>query len=241
MKFIFVLLTVCTVAQSHYSDFDVNPVDPATQYDGSSIRTDFEYELAQQFTARKIAIYKSWTACKKVFTDVPDKDTSDIFQNPLSGNERDVTDKAKCLVDCIMNKTGVMSEKGFDVDKYMEHIKQLRYNYTTFDINSKSIDEKDKLLDTISRRAIMLPSYRPNVQSYAILCKRKSPHPNLCNDLIESYALAARECKKLENRSKNTCEASFTLMRCIMEENRSRSFNGPFYPVSFAMRRTMFD
>lgn len=157
-----------------------------------------------------------------------------------------------------------MSNKGFDVDKYMEHIKQLRYNYTTFDINSKSIDEKDKLLDTISRRAIMLPSYRPNVQSYAILCKRKSPHPNLCNDLIESYALAARECKKLENRSNNTwviascwlkgagslikngflrfsCEASFTLMRCIMEENRSRTFNGPFYPVSFAMRRTMFD
>lgn len=94
-----------------------------------------------------------------------------------------------------------MTDEGLNEEEYMLHIKQLRYNYTSFDLESKSREEKDRILNIISIRALYLTNYEGiwATEWHEYSCKRKSPYRNVCNDLIQSYALAARKCKSLKD------------------------------------------
>lgn len=138
-------------------------------------------------------------------------------------------------MDCTMRKTGVLNDNGLNEEQYMLQIKQLRYNYTTFDINKESQDDRDWVLNVIADRAVLLENYQ-NVRQNAwfdYTCHRKSPHRNLCNDLIQSYAQAARKCKNLKDSKGNKCETAFKIMSCIVEENGKNSFNAPFFPLKW--------
>ncbi|XP_037029884.1 uncharacterized protein LOC119069826 [Bradysia coprophila] len=233
MKFIFVVAIVSVFLQilPVYGHVDLDEIFRARE-DHTWYTSYFDYELRKQFMRRIVTIVRSWMQCRKVFA-LPLNESMDIFENPPVGDERYVKRTAKCLADCTMRKDGVMSDDGLDEAKYIVQIMQLRYNYTTFDIMKKSSEEKEKIWDTISKRASLLTSYemRPNDLYRHFKCRNMSPFRNHCYDLIRSYVQAVRNCKNLKDPKDDDCETSWMIMRCIMEENRKRSFDGPFYPI----------
>lgn len=94
-----------------------------------------------------------------------------------------------------------MSDSGLDEIEYLSHIKQLRYNYTTFDIHKLSIRAQRRVMEIISKRASDLPRYiaRPLDFHDHFICRIYSKvFRNTCYNLIQSYALAARNCKNLK-------------------------------------------
>lgn len=44
-----------------------------------------------------------------------------------------------------------MTEEGFQIDDYMLHIKQLRMNYTSYNVDSRSPEEKQEVYDAIKK------------------------------------------------------------------------------------------
>lgn len=66
-----------------------------------------------------------------------------------------------------------MTDEGFKEDVYLKHIKQLRYNYTTYDVYQKSPEQKQQVLDAIDKLG-------QSTQNY---------------ELIQIYEWAANECK----------------------------------------------
>lgn len=64
-----------------------------------------------------------------------------------------------------------MTDEGFKEEVYLRHIKQLRYNYTTYDVYQKSPEQKQQVLDAINK--LGGPNY----------------------ELIQIYEWAANECK----------------------------------------------
>lgn len=82
-----------------------------------------------------------------------------------------------------------ITAKGFQVDEYMIIFKQLRLNYTSYDINTKSKEEKQMVLDAInafSDRAIIGLEGKP--KNY---------------ELITTYEWAANECKDRKDANGN--------------------------------------
>jgi hypothetical protein len=210
MKLIFVFLAVCTLMQS----ISCNPTAATTRRDSKFFTSDFEYGLFDQYIERRVAIVTAWLECRKTFR-TRNQNTL-IFR---SANWDGVTNTAKCLVDCTMRNTGVMTDKGFDEDQYMRHIKQLRYNYTSFDINSKPLEEKAQILHSMAKLATQLEKYEQNGSA-----------GSRYNALIQSYADAAHNCKGLKDVNEDNCETSFMIMRCIAEKLKKDAFTAPFYP-----------
>lgn len=69
----------------------------------------FEYDLSQGYFRKKIEIVETWSKCSNVFL-VPYDEARVIFLNPpLDDDQRHVSRNAKCLVDCVLRKTGVVS------------------------------------------------------------------------------------------------------------------------------------
>lgn len=94
-----------------------------------------------------------------------------------------------------------MTDYGLDEDEYMKQIKQMRYNYTSFDRNTKSKEMKKLIEDTIIERASRLIHYEtrePDSFTQA-KCENIPPFRNHCYDLLLSYAEAAHECKNLKD------------------------------------------
>lgn len=66
-----------------------------------------------------------------------------------------------------------MSDDGLDENAYMLQIKQLKYNYTSFDINKETPEKRQEILTTIKDLTQTEHSY----------------------EIIRSYEYAAHECK----------------------------------------------
>lgn len=168
---------------------DKNEWNLYAQYSGNGdnqftfFNSYFEFLLNEQYEKTSTEITNAWLKCNETYK-VPFDEAIDIFQNPPRGDERFMSREAKCLVDCTMRNTGVVSGKlkvsstarmrffyhfsilfnqlsddGFNVPQYMTHVKQLRFNYTSFDINNRPQDSKREMLMTIWKRSSGCGSY----------------------------------------------------------------------------------
>lgn len=68
-----------------------------------------------------------------------------------------------------------MTDDGFKEDIYLRHVKQLRYNYTSYDIDAKSPEVKQQILNAIN--------------------KFSQPKPKQNHQLLQIYEWATNECK----------------------------------------------
>lgn len=82
----------------------VYPID----VDEHRFTNDFERTLYNQFYRRMSDVIMSWFTCKKMFK-APRAQSFHIFQNPVSSPELQYQRSAKCLMDCTMRRTGVVS------------------------------------------------------------------------------------------------------------------------------------
>nr|AWC08440.1 odorant-binding protein 29 [Bradysia odoriphaga] len=233
MKFIVVCVIVCAIALNFSLDF-VYPaaVNTPQKYSASNFGT----LLGQQHNERAKEITNAWEECNETY-NVPLHEGIDLFQNPPWGEERYVDRMSKCLVDCTLRKTGVVTDCGLDEAEYMKQIKQLRFNYTSFNVNDESDNDKRKIWETIENRANSLPPlcyYVFSSDSFYTQIQHRIPtlnYQNRCYKLIQSYSKAARKCKDLKDPQGDDCETSWMIMRCIMDENRGQFYNSPFYPI----------
>lgn len=136
-----------------------------------------------------------------------------------------------------------MTDNGLDEAEYMMQIKQLRYNYTSFDINASDIKPEDKtwLMGVIERRASFLKAFNWPKDACKTAQQDIPYHNNPCNALIESYAEAARTCKNVKYPKGDACETSYRIMKCVGEENWKRNYaEAAFYPVRWYTLNKIF-
>lgn len=68
----------------------------------------FEYLLNEQYEKTSTEIANAWLKCNETHS-VPFDESIEMFQNPPRGDERYFNRAAKCLVDCTMRETGIVS------------------------------------------------------------------------------------------------------------------------------------
>ncbi|XP_037030956.1 uncharacterized protein LOC119070631 [Bradysia coprophila] len=211
MKFIvFIIIIVSAIALSVSSDCSDGSVNNSQNDDKqfTFFSTYFDYLLNEQYEKTSTEIADAWLKCNETYS-VPFDEGIDMFQNPPRGDERYMRREAKCLVDCTMRNTGVMTDEGFQVEQYMRHVKQLRFNYTSFDIDKRPAGAKRDMLATIWKRSSGCGSY----------------------GTILNYSWAARQCSDVRDPEGDNCETAWLIMRCMMNRKRERLYNSPFFPV----------
>ncbi|XP_037039767.1 uncharacterized protein LOC119076865 isoform X2 [Bradysia coprophila] len=241
MKFIFVATIVSALALSlcsssnvtgDYSPFYKSLVTRETYHhyandsdptDRIYFSTQFEHMLTEQYFQAQSFIVDAWMKCGKVFVMKNVDDAIDIFKNPPLGRRRVATSDMQCLYHCIMNRTG-MTDDGFQEAPYMKLIKQLRFNYTSFDVDELRGKTKLKLLASIR-------SLANGLNNYKMITYQNAPHPDEAYYLIESYARAAYKCKDVDLGILNKCEDCWNVIRCILLQNRLTDFDSPFFPL----------
>lgn len=98
-----------------------------------------------------------------------------------------------------------MTDEGFQVAEYMAQIKQLRYNYTSFDLNEQSDSMKLNVATALKGQVFRFShedgcfaeKYDRNYKGQ--LRRRTILYPEICYELIQSYELAAQSCKDLRD------------------------------------------
>ncbi|XP_037036425.1 uncharacterized protein LOC119074408 [Bradysia coprophila] len=233
MKFIYVAiivsalaLSLCSCSNSTVNDspFYKSLVTKETFRDRMYFSTYFEHLLKEQFFQTQSVIVNAWKECSEHFYITDADDAIDIFKNPPLA--KNVKSHKKCLYNCIMNRTGVMTDDGFQEGLYMKTIRQLRLNYTSFNIDEKRGETKLKILKTVKRLAKGLNRFT--------MCSTRNSKSNRDDSeyLLESYARAAHKCKQVEYPEVlDRCEDSWNLMNCIIAQNQQRNFDSPFYPL----------
>ncbi|XP_037029872.1 uncharacterized protein LOC119069815 [Bradysia coprophila] len=183
-------------AENYYIKHARTPCADIDRDDQNFSVANFESDLNQQYNESVARIIVPWLNCSLNIQgfDVP---AVDLFSNDRHRKVQPASRKRKCLLDCTLRRMGVMTDAGLDETEYMVQIKQLRFNYTSFDINEKSNETKQKILDTILKqtlsRAKLDNCHSNNSQRFA---DNPSLYRSICYDLIESYALAARNCDR---------------------------------------------
>ncbi|KAG4067007.1 hypothetical protein HA402_012353 [Bradysia odoriphaga] len=220
-------------AENYYIKHDRIPCAEIDRDDQNFSIANFESDLNRQYNESVARIIVPWLNCSLHIQgfDVP---AVDLFSNDRHRKVQSASKKRKCLLDCTLRRIGVMTDAGLNETEYMLQIRQLRFNYTTFDINEKSNETKQKILDTILQQTLR----RAELDNcHSINSQRFSENPRLyrsiCYDLVESYALAASNCKNVKDPKGDRCETSWMILQCMNEDHRKRSFIGPFYPVPF--------
>lgn len=96
-----------------------------------------------------------------------------------------------------------MNDYGLNETEYMKQIKQMRYNYTTFDVSEQSNEMKKLIRDTIVKRASRLVHYETRADDLYTQskCENNPPMRNHCYNLLLSYEQAAHGCKYLKDSS----------------------------------------
>ncbi|KAG4065158.1 hypothetical protein HA402_007555 [Bradysia odoriphaga] len=221
MKIIFVVALVSVFAISQ-ADLSVsvsgvswpNPgrTEPRPDEPTFSHYSLVEFLLVFQYEKRVAEIFDALKACNETWS-VPRDEAIELFENPPPGLLRLTNKPAKCLIDCVIRKTGVMTDAGFQVDQYMLQFKQLRLNYTSYNLNSKPRAEKEEVLAAIKKFA------EGNPKNY---------------EMIEAYEWAANECKGRKDPDDDNCQTSWLIARCIINRAREKHFNAPFYPADLS-------
>lgn len=80
------------------------PIDPNEH----NFTSEFERTLYHQFYVTMVDTKTAWTQCKEIF-NAPQEQGMFIFANPNLSFEKSTWKSAKCLFDCTMRKTGVVS------------------------------------------------------------------------------------------------------------------------------------
>lgn len=133
-----------------------------------------------------------------------------------------------------------MSDNGLNEAEYMAQIKKLRRNYTSFDINKKSDATRREILQIISyqipplyRQDSCFSRFGPN----RVNVRSNETRGEVCKALLESYAMAASECKAV--KASDMCENSWLTMHCMKQSHNKRFFESPFYPIPYTDRLTL--
>ncbi|XP_037029870.1 uncharacterized protein LOC119069814 isoform X2 [Bradysia coprophila] len=248
MKFIFIV-----IALSALSALGSSYVDPVylvlnTTYISDTYYSPDTFGNLQKATFITLAtkLVTRWLKCNQTFP-VPYNEGRGIFRYDVWSDKHNVNQQVKCFVDCMLREARVIldNDGSLDVVEYTSQIKQLRFNYTIFDINNLSMGDKQQIWDTVYSQANDYPRNCYAVDSFGNEFYDHSKFGSIkdhvsptkvniadnCYNLILSYAQAARKCKNVKDPNGNRCETSWMIMRCIMKENRERSFLGPFYPI----------
>lgn len=182
-------------------------------------------------------IVNKWLKCNKTFP-VPYNEGRGIFHYDVWSDKQYVSQTVKCFVDCTLRESRVVSKVinvtpqhriglfngsfyckqitdagRLDETEYMSQIKQLRFNYTLFDINTLSVEEKQQIWETVYKEANNYPrncyAAAPlgnlpfNHMIFGSLLGHVSPEKvnieDTCYNLILSYAQAARKCKNVRD------------------------------------------
>lgn len=89
-----------------------------------------------------------------------------------------------------------MTDDGFNVAEYMKQIKQLRLNYTSFDINEQPSEMRRTIFDVTHAQ---LPRLVRKDNCYHISALDPNQKYAECYTLIKSYEQAANDCKDLQD------------------------------------------
>ncbi|XP_037031501.1 uncharacterized protein LOC119071007 [Bradysia coprophila] len=238
MKFITVCVTVCAIALNLSLMF-ANPQTPPTNIvntsrtdeSGQSFFTgDLQKILRHQFDTLVHRINETWLQCNETYAVSGFKNRVDLFSNaPTNEVDPIVNNTRRCLVDCTLRKMGVMTDDGLNKTAYMAQIKQLRFNYTSFDITKKPIRTQQKIYEVINAQVPYLIA-KDYCYGTGPWLEVKDLH-HMCNQLIYSYEMAAYECRDIIDPTGDNCETSWMIMGCMIESHRRRSFESPFYPI----------
>lgn len=75
-----------------------------------------------------------------------------------------------------------MTDEGFQANTYLLQVKQLRLNYTIFDVNTDSPEMQQQVEDAVKKYASVYKGY----------------------ETIETYEWAAHECKDMKDSNNDT-------------------------------------
>ncbi|XP_037036586.1 uncharacterized protein LOC119074528 isoform X2 [Bradysia coprophila] len=206
---------------------DTARVDPAVSME------EFESGLKRRYLETSATIVDAWRKCNETY-HVPSNESYDMFINPTWGVERALSKDAKCLIDCTMRKMGVMTDEGFQWSEYIDQIKKLRFVYTTFNINDKPDETRMQMWNAVFRQALEY-SYRKCYINANFDEGSDSLDRHYCYGLAMSYYQAVKVCKDIRHAEGDSCETSLMIMKCIISDNRRRSYDVPFYPAVYTI------
>ncbi|KAJ6624462.1 hypothetical protein Bhyg_16574 [Pseudolycoriella hygida] len=199
MELVFILLMVCTIVVSFKF---VNCQGCANGKNCNKMnQTNFEKRLIHQYDEVARTIVKAWLKCNETFV-IPFEDGIDLFQNPPWGEERIASYEAKCLVDCTLRETGVMSDNGFSMKKYYTQIKHLSLNYENLKLNKaqlRVLDEMYKKLMRFSNNCYFMGDPNKQSDSNPVQLRR-----SVCQNLVQAYEKSALVCKDVQDPDDDT-------------------------------------
>ncbi|KAJ6648197.1 hypothetical protein Bhyg_03423, partial [Pseudolycoriella hygida] len=206
------------------ANFNPNLTERENRSDQMDQIDDFEGMVKEKQVEAATAILKAWMKCNETFK-VPFDDGVALFAN-IPDDGRHVNTSVKCLVDCTIRETGLMTDDDrLDSAKYLAKISELRFNYLDY----KEDETKLQILEAIYKTSV---GFAENCYSM------EDPHGNMdeflrktCFDLIKAYKESVNHCEGLKDPKDDKCATSWMILRCIMKKNREQSFQSPFYPV----------
>ncbi|KAJ6639882.1 hypothetical protein Bhyg_12629 [Pseudolycoriella hygida] len=192
-------------------------------------------------------IKKSWDTCSRQFETLTYENRTFLFQTPSYIYDlQNVYEDIKCFAGCVIRDTGALKEgEVLDEKLYVEQIRKLRRNFTSFDV-STALDEnaKQRLSNAVNRLALQqspLNCYATGTRSRptdASTCSLINNFPDkyrrmTCSNLMESYALAASRCSESNHSNLlKVCNRAWVVINCVLNRNMEENFDAPFYPIN---------
>ncbi|KAJ6635566.1 hypothetical protein Bhyg_14152 [Pseudolycoriella hygida] len=135
----------------------------------------------------------------------------------------------------------VTPENNLDMRTYLRQIKKLRRSFVSFDIDTLDENATDRLRNAYEKLALQFDGvcYRTvpaDIDLRKIELRLNLFRIHMCEVLLTSYEDAADRCSEPISESKNLtiCQRHWAIANCVMNRQLEDSYDGPFYPISYA-------